>query len=93
MRSPCGREPRLPLAADVAVEPSHDFLDDLAVMGAVAGPERGIPVLYESRGREYVVFMSPAQGAGQQGGRTGGARPAPPPTGPYGYIAFALPAR
>ena len=60
--------------------------------GAVAGAERGIPVLYESKGREYVVFMSPAPGAGQQAGAAGGGA-APAPTGPYGYIAFALPAR
>jgi quinoprotein glucose dehydrogenase len=60
--------------------------------GAVAGAERGIPVVYESKGREYVVFMSPAPGAGQQAGTAGGGA-APPPTGPYGYIAFALPAR
>jgi quinoprotein glucose dehydrogenase len=60
--------------------------------GAVAGAERGIPVLYESKGRAYVLFMSPAPGAGQQGGAAGGGA-APAPTGPYGYIAFALPAR
>jgi quinoprotein glucose dehydrogenase len=59
--------------------------------GAVAGAERGIPVLYESKGREYVVFMSPAPGTGQQGGARGGGA-APTPTGPHGYVAFALPA-
>ncbi len=53
--------------------------------GVVAGAERGIPVLYESKGREYVLFMSPASGADQPAGA------APAPTGPYGYIAFALP--
>jgi quinoprotein glucose dehydrogenase len=64
--------------------------------GPVAGAERGIPVIYESKGKEYVVFMSPAQGAaqGQTVARQGGAPAAPPPpTGPYGYIAFALPTR
>jgi quinoprotein glucose dehydrogenase len=63
--------------------------------GAVAGSERGIPVVYESKGREYVVFMSPARSASQEAGTpgSGGATPAPAPTGPYGYIAFALPAR
>ena len=59
--------------------------------GAVAGAERGIPVIYESKGREYVVFLSPAS-SGEQSGRRGGAA-TPTPTGPSGYIAFALPAR
>ena len=52
----------------------------------------GIPALYESKGRAYVLFMSPAPGAGQQAGTAGGGA-APAPAGPYGYIAFALPAR
>ena len=60
--------------------------------GAVAGAERGIPVVYESKGREYVLFMSPAPGAGQQPGAAGGGG-APTPAGPYGYLAFALPQR
>ena len=34
--------------------------------GAVAGAERGIPVLYESKGREYVLFMSPAPDRGSR---------------------------
>jgi len=48
--------------------------------------------MYESKGRQYVVFMSPAVEPGGVGG-TGGGTKAPPqtPTGPYGYIAFALP--
>jgi quinoprotein glucose dehydrogenase len=66
--------------------------------GKVAGFERGIPVLYESKGREYVVFISPPAGApaGQLMGRGGAgtAAPLPPaPTGPAGYMAFALPQR
>ena len=60
--------------------------------GVVAGPSQGIPLMYESGGRQYVVFNSPAQGAGQQAGAAGGGA-APAPTGPYGYIAYALPAR
>ena len=65
--------------------------------GPIAGSERGIPVIYESKGREFVVFMSPPAGApaGQTVARGGGGAPVPPPapTGPFGYIAFALPAR
>jgi quinoprotein glucose dehydrogenase len=55
--------------------------------GKTAGQSIGIPAMYESKGRQYVVFMSPAVGGG--GGGTGAA-PANP-IGPYGYIAFALP--
>jgi quinoprotein glucose dehydrogenase len=61
--------------------------------GKVAGQSIGIPAMYESQGRQYVVFMSPPVEAGGAGGRAGGGNSAPPdnPTGPYGYIAFALP--
>jgi hypothetical protein len=49
--------------------------------------------MYESKGRQYVVFMSPAAGPGAFGGATGGGTGSAPerPTGPHGYIAFALP--
>jgi quinoprotein glucose dehydrogenase len=47
--------------------------------GPVASGRIGIPVLYESKGRAYVLFMSPAPGGGNA------------PAGPHGYIAFALP--
>jgi quinoprotein glucose dehydrogenase len=61
--------------------------------GRTAGQSIGIPTMYESNGRQYVVFMSPpvAPGdvGGAEGGGTGGAPAAPP--GPYGYLAFALP--
>jgi quinoprotein glucose dehydrogenase len=61
--------------------------------GKVAGQSIGIPAMYESQGRQYIVFMSPAVEAGGAGGRAGGGNSAAPdnPTGPYGYIAFALP--
>jgi hypothetical protein len=61
--------------------------------GKVAGQSIGIPTMYESKGKQYVVFMSPAVEAGAVGGRQGGGNSAPPenPTGPRGYIAFALP--
>jgi len=64
--------------------------------GKTAGQSIGIPAMYEYKGRQYIVFMSPpvAPGGigGAQGGGTGGTGPdAPPPTGPRGYIAFALP--
>src|SRR5262249_40826180 len=41
--------------------------------GKVAGFERGIPVVYESKGREYVLFMSPSQASGAVVARGRGA--------------------
>ena len=63
--------------------------------GKTAGQSIGIPAMYESKGRQYVVFMSPPVEAGAAGGARGGGTSAAPanPQGPYGYIAFALPAR
>ncbi len=60
--------------------------------GKVAGQSIGIPTMYESKGKEYIVFMSPPVEAGGAGGARGGGTSAPPanPQGPYGYIAFAL---
>jgi quinoprotein glucose dehydrogenase len=62
--------------------------------GKTAGQSIGIPTMYESKGRQYVVFMSPPVAAGGAGGAQGGGTSAAPanPQGPYGYIAFALPA-
>ncbi len=61
--------------------------------GKTAGQSIGIPAMYETGGRQYVVFMSPPVAAGNVGGAQGGGTSAAPenPTGPYGYIAFALP--
>jgi len=69
--------------------------------GTVAGQSIGIPAMYESKGRQYVVFMSPAVGAGavpgaggEEPAAPGAASPAATPTSasaPHGYIAFALP--
>jgi hypothetical protein len=48
--------------------------------------------MYESKGQQYVVFMSPAPGSGGGGGGGRGANAqAPLYEGPHGYIAFALP--
>jgi quinoprotein glucose dehydrogenase len=60
--------------------------------GKVAGQSIGIPTMYESKGKQYVVFISPPVQAGAAGGAAGGGTSAPPenPTGPRGYIAFAL---
>jgi quinoprotein glucose dehydrogenase len=55
--------------------------------GQVAGGSRGIPAMYESKGRQYIVFLSPAPGGG---GRGGGGGAQAPYDGPHGYIAFAL---
>jgi quinoprotein glucose dehydrogenase len=74
--------------------------------GKTAGQSIGIPAMYESQGRQYIVFMSPPAGRGGGGERPSttdgagggagiggsGAPQAPAaPAGPYGYIAFALP--
>jgi hypothetical protein len=58
--------------------------------------------MYMSKGKQFVVFRSPAPGGGGRGGRGGaqGEAPAAPQgpcgsgpnaQGPCGYIAFALP--
>jgi len=52
--------------------------------GALPGGASGIPVSYESKGRQYVVISSLATGA------RGAATDTSPET-PRGYIAFALP--
>jgi quinoprotein glucose dehydrogenase len=61
--------------------------------GKVAGQSIGIPAMYESKGAQYIVFMSPPVQSGAAGGAQGGGNSAPPvaPQGAYGYIAFALP--
>ena len=61
--------------------------------GKVAGQSIGIPAMYESKGTQYIVFMSPPVQAGAAGGNQGGGNSALPaaPQGAYGYIAFALP--
>ena len=60
--------------------------------GKTASQSIGIPTMYESKGRQYVVFMSPPAGSGEFGGRgaRSGGEPETPTT-PHGYIAFALP--
>jgi len=49
--------------------------------------------MYQVKGRQFLVMMSPAPGAG--GGAEGAAGPAPEisPDAPRGYIAFALPVK
>jgi quinoprotein glucose dehydrogenase len=61
--------------------------------GNIAGQSLGIPAMYQAKGRQFLVMMSPAAGAG--GGAEGAAVPVPPAAldAPHGYIAFALPAR
>ena len=64
--------------------------------GQFTGSTPGVPVSYESNGRQYVVISASA-GGGRGGG--GGAAPAAPVTPPgadappTGMIAFALPRR
>jgi quinoprotein glucose dehydrogenase len=64
-------------------------------MGPLPGPSRGVPVIYEYQGRQYLVVAATPGGGGRGGG--GGGRgdgaPATPvdPNMPRGLIAFALP--
>jgi quinoprotein glucose dehydrogenase len=57
--------------------------------GTLPGGSRGVPVIYQSKGRQYVVISSMPGFA--RGGRA--AVPPAPVTAdtPRGYIAFALP--
>ena len=62
--------------------------------GRFSGSAPGVPVGYESRGRQYVVIS--ASVGGGRGGGGGGADQAPPTTPaadapPTGMIAFSLP--
>jgi glucose dehydrogenase len=63
--------------------------------GSFTGSSSGVPVGWESKGRQYVGVVTSA-GGGRGGGGGGGARggaPAPPadPNAPTGLIAYALP--
>jgi quinoprotein glucose dehydrogenase len=62
--------------------------------GPLPGASRGVPVMYEAKGRQYLVVASTPGGGGGFGG-FGPQAPAPqvPPDTPRGYIAFALPRR
>jgi quinoprotein glucose dehydrogenase len=64
--------------------------------GRYTGNASGVPVSYESRGRQYVVVIANA-GGGRGGGGAGAAPAAPttpaPDAPPSGMIAFALPRR
>ena len=62
--------------------------------GTLPGSSSGIPVSYEAKGRQYVVFSSLPRVAGRGGDRgLGAVLPTPvPPDTPRGYMAFALPA-
>jgi quinoprotein glucose dehydrogenase len=61
--------------------------------GTFAGSSRGVPVMYESRGRQYLVINA-IQGGGVFPGQTPPpGTPAVPEGTPTGYVAFALPRR
>jgi quinoprotein glucose dehydrogenase len=57
--------------------------------GTFRGSTSGVPVSYESKGRQFFVMISSA-GGGRGGGR-GAAAPPDDPNTPVGAIAFALP--
>jgi quinoprotein glucose dehydrogenase len=61
--------------------------------GTIAGPSIGIPVVYQAKGQQYLVVMSPALGAGGGAEGAAGAAPQASPDTPHGYIAFALPGK
>ena len=58
--------------------------------GSIAGQSLGIPAMYEAKGRQFLVMMSPAPGAGGGAAGAAGAAPQVSPDTPRGYIAFAL---
>jgi quinoprotein glucose dehydrogenase len=60
--------------------------------GTFAGTSRGVPVMYESRGRQYLVITATQGGQFPGVPATGPAPPLPSDT-PIGHIAFALPRR
>jgi quinoprotein glucose dehydrogenase len=55
------------------------------------GGSRGIPVMYEANGREFLVISSAAGGGRPAFDASGAPVAAKAPDGPMGYIAFALP--
>jgi quinoprotein glucose dehydrogenase len=59
--------------------------------GDFGGSTSGVPVGYESKGRQYFVLLASQGGRGGGGGAGRGA--AQPNPGPVGAIAFALPAK
>jgi quinoprotein glucose dehydrogenase len=58
--------------------------------GTLPGNASGIPVSYEVKGRQFVVFSSLPRSAGR-GGRGSATSSGPATDAPRGYIAFALP--
>ena len=58
--------------------------------GALNGSTSGVPVTYESKGRQYFVIVS-SRGGGRGGGRGAAAAEPVDPSTPTGAIAFALP--
>jgi quinoprotein glucose dehydrogenase len=61
--------------------------------GDFAGSSRGVPVMYESRGRQYLVITAIQGGGVFPGQAAAPGQPALPPGTPIGHIAFALPRR
>ena len=59
--------------------------------GSFAGSSRGVPVMYESRGRQYLVINAIQGGGVFPGQLPPPGTPAVPEGTPTGYVAFALP--
>jgi quinoprotein glucose dehydrogenase len=58
--------------------------------GPLPGPSRGVPVMYEANGRQFLVVASRPGGAPVPGPPQGGSSSAPTTDPPRGLIAFAL---
>jgi quinoprotein glucose dehydrogenase len=63
---------------------------DVLWTGSFSGSTSGVPVSYESKGRQYFVIMA-SRGGGRGGGGGRGAAEPPDPDAPIGAIAYALP--
>jgi quinoprotein glucose dehydrogenase len=61
--------------------------------GTLPGGSRGVPVIYQAKGRQYLVVASTPGNTGGGGGAQAAPAPAVSPDTPRGYIAFALPVK
>jgi len=60
--------------------------------GTFAGNAPGVPVSYESKGRQFVALISSQpQSAGNTNTAATPAAATPPANAPYGLVAYALP--
>ncbi|MCC7008520.1 MAG: PQQ-binding-like beta-propeller repeat protein [Acidobacteria bacterium] len=60
--------------------------------GTTPAGSRGVPAVYQAKGKQYLVVVA-QPGGGRNGGGRGGEAPTLAPDAPRGYIAFALPSK